>query len=102
MNPIYRPALAVLTIAAVVGSGPVSGAEPSLCMSCHRADDRIAPDLAGRPATELVAAIRAFQSGRRSHPHMESFSKSLSDSDIAGLAAHFQALRPKGSNAMNR
>ncbi|MAO54470.1 MAG: cytochrome C [Rhodospirillaceae bacterium] len=102
MNLIYPRSFAILIVAAVLTGGPASSAEPGLCTSCHRADGRIAPDLAGRPSTELVAAIAAFRSGRRSHPHMETFAKSLSDDDIAGLAAHFQALRTTGPASANR
>ena len=93
-----RGCLSVLlvSVAVLFPAGPSSAANPGLCTSCHRADGRIAPDLAGRSATDLVAAIMTFRRGGRSHPNMESFSKSLSDDDIAALAAHFQALKPIG------
>lgn len=44
------------------------------------------------PREAFLSAARAFKSGVRTHPVMRNFSLSLSDDDIAALAAHFSRL----------
>ncbi|HVF64655.1 MAG TPA: c-type cytochrome [Casimicrobiaceae bacterium] len=49
------------------------------------------PKLAGQHATYIVAALNAYRSGARSHPSMRAIAASLSDADIADLAAYYSA-----------
>jgi hypothetical protein len=81
------------------GAGPVA-AETLLsqCTGCHGlkglgvADF---PPLAGKAADYLVTQMQAYRSGVRQHEMMNAIAESLSDRDIADLAAYFAS--PKGA-----
>lgn len=68
-----------------------------MCQGCHGIDGwRTAfpevyhvPKLAGQHAQYLAAALQAYRSGARSHPSMRAIAASLSDQDIADLAAYY-------------
>ena len=68
-----------------------------MCQGCHGiAGWRTAfpevyhvPKLSGQHAPYLVAALNAYRSGSRSHPSMRAIAASLSDQDIADLAAYY-------------
>ena len=47
------------------------------------------PKIAGQQATYLVTALKAYKSGGRSHPSMRAIAASLSDQDMADLAAYY-------------
>jgi cytochrome c553 len=47
------------------------------------------PNLAGQHADYLVAALKSFQDGSRSHAVMNGVAKTLSDADIDNLAAYY-------------
>jgi cytochrome c553 len=47
------------------------------------------PKLGGQHEAYIVAALKAYRSGERSHPSMRAIAASLSDEDIANLAAYF-------------
>lgn len=67
------------------------------CLGCHGiAGYRNAypsyrvPKLGGQKAAYLESALKAYRSGDREHPTMQAQGGSLSDEDIADLAAYFQ------------
>jgi len=43
----------------------------------------------GRSSATIVSALRAYKSGERQHPSMRAIAASLSDQDMADLAAFF-------------
>ena len=45
------------------------------------------PKLGGQPAAYLASALKAYRSGERPHPTMHAQAASLSDQDIADIAA---------------
>lgn len=47
------------------------------------------PKLGGQPAAYLETALKAYKSGERTHPTMHAQAESLSDQDIADVAAYF-------------
>lgn len=47
------------------------------------------PRIAGQTAQYITHALQAYRSGERSHPSMLGIAKSLSDEDIAELAAYY-------------
>ncbi len=49
------------------------------------------PKLGGQQAAYLAAALNAYKSGQRSHPSMRGIALSLSDKDIADLAAYYSS-----------
>lgn len=100
-----RTAWAAAALAAALGSvvGPAAAADVSIgrqkaqpCAVCHGvlglsgAPD--APNLAGQPELYLAVQLRAYRSGKRQHEVMSIMAKSLSDDDIAALAAWYASL----------
>ncbi|MFK8067425.1 MAG: cytochrome c [Gammaproteobacteria bacterium] len=65
------------------------------CAACHSADgNSVMPDwpkLAGQGAKYLIQQLNAFKSGDRENPLMTAPTASLSDQDIADLAAYFSS-----------
>ena len=47
------------------------------------------PKLGGQSAIYLAAALNAYKAGQRKHPSMRGIAASLSDKDIADLAAYY-------------
>lgn len=77
---------------------PVAGARKnSMCIGCHGIPEyktafpvlyRV-PKIAGQNEAYLVASLQAYKSGDRSHPSMKAISASLTDQDMADLAAFY-------------
>jgi cytochrome c553 len=65
------------------------------CTACHgetgNASNPAWPSLAGQKAGYLVNVLKAFRAGLRKDPMMAGVTRSLSDADIANLAAYFAA-----------
>lgn len=79
---------------------PQAGANKnSMCIGCHAIPGYKAsfpyvyevPKISGQPARYLESALQAYRKGDRSHPTMRAISASLSDQDIADLAAYYAA-----------
>src|SRR5262245_8526641 len=47
------------------------------------------PKLGGQSAAYIANALHAYKDGQRSHPSMKGIAASLSDKDIADLAAYY-------------
>jgi len=45
--------------------------------------------IAGQQPGYIVSALKAYRSGERSHPSMRGIAASLSDQDMADLAAYY-------------
>jgi cytochrome c553 len=68
-----------------------------MCEGCHGIEGwRTAfpevyrvPRLGGQHEAYLVSALKQYRSGERSHPSMRAIAGSLSDADIANLAAYY-------------
>ena len=71
-----------------------------MCIGCHgivgyQADFPQVyhvPKIAGQDAKYISAALTAYRSGDRKHPTMRSIASSLSDQDIADIAAYYSQL----------
>ncbi|NJD07580.1 MAG: c-type cytochrome [Methylococcaceae bacterium] len=59
------------------------------CNGCHAAADNPAPSLEGQLATYLYRQLQDFKAGSRKDPVMSALSSSLSDQDMADLAAWY-------------
>jgi cytochrome c553 len=77
---------------------PVAGAQKTeMCTGCHGIEGwRTAfpevyqvPKIGGQHPAYIVAALQAYKSGARSHPSMRAIAASLSDKDMADLAAYY-------------
>lgn len=77
-------------------------AKTSMCAGCHGIEGyRWAypevyhvPKLGGQHAAYLVKALQGYKSGTRNHPTMRAIAASLSDADIADLAAYYASVKP--------
>lgn len=69
----------------------------SMCMGCHGVEGYRAsfpevypvPMIGGQNAQYIESALKAYRKGDRKHPTMRSIAASLSDQDIADLAAYY-------------
>ena len=82
----------------VCASGDVKAgrAKAQMCQGCHGLDGLSktpdAPNIGGQPEPYLVAQLQAFKSGTRKSEAMSVVAPSLSDTDIADLAAYFSVI----------
>ena len=92
-HPVKALMFAVLLLgvsAAHAAGDPDAGAEKARgCAGCHGIDGKGRVPLAGKSAVYLEEQLRAFQSGVRRQQMMNMMARSLSDQDIADLAAYF-------------
>ena len=106
MSKLHLPLLALFAGLGYAASGmaqpagdPVAGKDKSfICAGCHGIPgwrnaypDYRVPKLGGQHAEYIVSALKAYQSGMRSHTTMHSIAASLSDKDMADLAAYFSS-----------
>ncbi len=69
------------------------------CMGCHAIEgysnaypNYRVPRLGGQHAAYLVAALKAYKSGQRSHQTMAAQASGLSEQDMQDIAAYFSAM----------
>jgi len=55
------------------------------------------PMISGQSAKYIVAALNAYKKGERKHPTMRGIAASLTDADMADLAAYYEKHVPAGS-----
>lgn len=98
----FPPMLLAMTLLAALPAraGTDSLAAPpsaGRCVACHGADGigkaPQYPNLKGQKAAYLVKQMQAFRSGERMDPWMSAMARSLTDEEIAALAAWFAALQ---------
>jgi cytochrome c553 len=95
-------AAALSTAQAMAQGAPAGDAakgrdKTQMCQGCHGIDGwRTAypevysvPRIGGQHEAYLVRALQAYKSGERSHPSMRAIAASLSDQDMADLAAYY-------------
>jgi cytochrome c553 len=104
MKPLLITALgALLCAGGVLANGDVIG-DPAAgkklagqCRTCHGMDGYakipIAPHIGGEPVGYIAAQLTAFRDGKREHEMMTVVARSLSDTQIADLAAWYGAQR---------
>src|SRR6476620_4888066 len=105
-SDFFRIAGAALVLWSVaVGAAEVNGdasagkAKSSMCAGCHSIPGYktafpvvySVPKLDGQHAAYIVSALRQYKSGDRQHPSMRAIAASLSDQDMADLAAFFSS-----------
>ena len=75
----------------------------SMCIGCHGIPGYQAtfpsvykvPKIAGQNAKYIVAALTAYRQGDRRHPTMRAIAGSLTDKDMADVAAYYESLGKK-------
>jgi cytochrome c553 len=104
MNSMRLPqgvllAALALWIAPSVAGDPQAGQEKAkTCLGCHGIAGYMnvypsyhVPKVGGQQAEYVIAALQAYRDEDRRHPTMVAQSWSLSDEDIADIAAYFAA-----------
>jgi len=98
---------ASIVLALVATSGaPASGADIEAgrrksepCAACHGPDGNSTipgtPSLAGQPVYFTHWQLIKYRDGRRKDPQMSPAAQNLSDTDMADLAAYYEAQRPR-------
>lgn len=91
---IALAAVFVAPAALAQGDAEAGRVKASTCMGCHGIPKynnayptyRV-PKLGGQPAAYLEAALKAYRSGERPHGTMHAQAASMSDQDVADVAA---------------
>lgn len=84
-----------------VGDAKAAVSKISMCIGCHGIKGYKSsfpevyhvPMIAGQNAEYLVAALKEYASGARTFPTMEAIAQSLSEQDMADLAAYYANLK---------
>src|SRR4051812_8017840 len=92
-------ALAQQAAAPRAPSAQGGGNQAAMCLGCHNIPGYQAsfpqvhkvPKIGGQSAKYIAAALTAYKKGDRKHPTMRAIAGSLSDQDIADLAAFYEA-----------
>ena len=90
---------AIVFAQAPVGSAEAAKSKVSMCIGCHgipgykTAYPEVyhVPKITGQQSAYIVKALQAYKSGERAHPSMRGIARSLSDQDMADLAAYYGA-----------
>jgi cytochrome c553 len=81
----------------IVGNAKAASAKVEMCIGCHGIPGYKAtfpevfpvPMIGGQSAKYIENALKAYQKGDRKHPSMKGIAVSLSDQDIADVAAYY-------------
>ncbi|MEJ2769148.1 c-type cytochrome [Mycetohabitans sp. B46] len=106
---VVMAAIAVLAgsagtaVADVVGNARAAQGKVAMCIGCHGIPGYRAafpqvykvPMLGGQNAKYLENALQGYKKGSRKFAPMEAIAKSLTDQDIADLAAYYAAQTPE-------
>ncbi len=104
LTTIFALAVACVTVSAhaqnVTGSVENGAKKIAMCVGCHGIvgyqasfpEVHKVPMIAGQSATYIAAALTAYKGGDRKHPTMRAVSDSLTEQDIADLAAYYGQL----------
>ncbi len=90
------------TAAEVVGNPKAAPGKIEMCIGCHGIPGYKAafpevyrvPMIGGQSAKYIEAALHAYKKGDRKHPSMRGIAASLSDQDIADVAAYYAQQTP--------
>jgi len=96
-QPAAQPAAAAPAAAAPAGDPAKGRAKTQMCEGCHGIPGwRTAfpevysvPKLGGQNPNYIVAALKEYRAGERTHPSMRAVASNLSDEDMANVAAYY-------------
>ena len=88
---------------AVQGDVKAGEGKVAMCIGCHGIHGYQAsfpevhkvPMISGQSAGYIAAALEAYRKGDRNHPSMRGIAQTLSDQDIADVAAYYEAHNPQ-------
>jgi len=92
-------ALATTSIAAQAQDAKAGAKKAAMCLGCHSIEGyqssfpevHKVPKISGQNAKYLASALAAYKKGERKHPTMRAIAASLSDQDMADLAAYYES-----------
>ncbi len=116
MTSSFAIALSVLAVSlggaaraqdAKAGDAVAGEKKVAMCIGCHNIPGYQAsfpeiytvPKIAGQNAKYIVAALVGYKKGERRHPSMRAIATSLSDQDMADVAAYYEQLGKAGAEA---
>lgn len=86
----------MFTASALAADAAAGKSKSATCVACHGSDgvsvNPMWPNLAGQKDMYLVKQMKDFRDGKRNDPVMAPMAKSLTDEDIANLAAYYSGL----------
>ena len=107
MNKLFTTIFAVAVSCAtaaslaqeIKGDAKAGETKNAMCIGCHGIKGYQAsfpevykvPMISGQGAKYITAALNEYKKGERKHPTMRAIADSLTDQDIADLAAHYSA-----------
>lgn len=101
LTTIFAVAVSCVTVSSlaqeVKGDAKAGETKNAMCIGCHGIKGYQAsfpeiykvPMISGQGGKYIVAALNAYKKGERKHPTMRSIAESLTDQDIADLAAYY-------------
>jgi cytochrome c553 len=87
----------------IVGNPKAAAAKVEMCVGCHGIPGYKAsfpevyrvPMIGGQSAKYIESALQAYKKGDRKHPSMRGIAASLTDQDIADVAAYYSQMPAK-------
>ncbi len=104
LTAVFAVSVACVTAASsaqeIKGDAAAGATKVALCMGCHGIPEYKAsfpevyevPKIAGQNAQYIEAALKEYKSGDRKFPTMRAVASTLSDQDIADVAAYYSTL----------
>jgi cytochrome c553 len=104
LTTMFALAVACVTVSAqaqkITGNAENGAKKTAMCVGCHGIigyqasfpEIHKVPMIAGQSATYIVSALTAYKGGDRRHPTMRAIADTLSEQDIADLAAYYSQL----------
>lgn len=94
---VLAAALASSAQAQAAGDAKAAESLVSMCIGCHSIPGYQAsfprvyrvPKIGGQSASYIESALRAYAKGERSHPTMDGIAKTLTEKQIADIAAYY-------------
>jgi cytochrome c553 len=103
LTAIFSVGVSFVTLAALAqdikGDAKAGESKNAMCVGCHGIKGYQAsfpevykvPMISGQSAKYIVSSLNAYKKGERKHPSMRGISETLSDQDMADLAAYYSA-----------
>ncbi|MFH0130731.1 cytochrome c [Variovorax sp. EL159] len=111
LTTMFALAVACVTLSAqaqqVTGKAQDGAKKVAMCVGCHGIigyqasfpEIHKVPKIAGQSAAYITSALTAYKGGDRKHPTMRAIADTLTEQDIADLAAYYSQLGLKEGDA---
>jgi len=111
LTTMFALAVACVTVSVeaqqITGKAQDGAKKVAMCVGCHGIigyqasfpEVHKVPMIAGQSATYIIAALTAYKGGDRKHPTMRAIADTLTEQDIADLAAYYSQLGIKEGEA---